>query len=146
MQTFLEFDPRGGVTLSLQVCEDGATSFQSGNAIFSPMLIIGQISSLSRSVLNFADPFKEILALLPIKMRNSIEPEPQTCLPILTRNGRNSGPVGRSVFLQQAIELRLLLLDGGAEILIHMNQLLNSFLQHTVLMNRWGGCWIWWVW
>ncbi len=146
LQTFFEFDPRSGITFGLQMREDRSASLQSGNAVFSPMLIIGRICSLSRGVLNFADPLKEILTLLSVKMGNSIKPEPQTCLSILARNGRGSRPIGRSVFLQQAIELRLLLLNGGAKILIHVNQLLDSFFQHTVLVGRSSGCWNWRVW
>ncbi len=143
MQTFLEFNPRGGVTFGLQMGENRPARFQSGDAIFSPMLVIGRISSLSRSVLNLTDPLKEILTLLTIKMWDSIELESQTCLSLLARNGRDSGPIGRSVFLQQAIELRLLLLNCSTKILIHVNQLLDSLFQHTVLMDRSSGCWIW---
>ena len=142
-QTLLEFDPRGGVTPSFQMSENGPASFQSGNATFSPTLIIGRIGSLLRSILDLADPLKEILTLPPIKMRDSVEPELQTCLSILAGNGRNSGPVRRSVFLQQAIELGLLLLNCSAKILIHVNQLLDGPLQHTVLMGRSSGCWSW---
>ena len=64
-------------------------------------------------------------------------------LPVLARDGRDSGPIGRSVFLQQTIELCLLLLDHGTKILIHVNQLLDSLFQHTVLVNRSSGHWIW---
>ncbi len=145
MQTFLELDPRGGIAFSFQMGEDGSTSFQGGNAVFSPMLIIGQVSSLSRSVFNLTDPLKEILMLFPIEMRNSIKPELQTSLSILARNGRDSGPVRRFVFLQQAIEL-CLLLDCVAKILIHVNQLLDGFFQHTVLVGRRSGHWVRRVW
>ena len=143
LQTFFEFDPQSGITFGLQMCEDGSASLQSGNAVLSPMLIIGQICSLLRGILNFADPLKEILTLLSVKMGNSIKPEPQTGLSILARNGRDSGLIGRSIFLQEAIKLRLLLLNGGTKILIHMNQLLDSFFQHTVLVGRSSGHWNW---
>ena len=42
------------------------------------------------------------------------------------------------------IELGLLLLNGGAKILIHVNQLLDSFFEHAVLMGGGSdGCWDW---
>ncbi len=41
LQTFFQFDPRCGLTLGFEMREYGPTSFQSGNTVFSPMLIIG---------------------------------------------------------------------------------------------------------
>ena len=139
LQALFQSDPWGGITPGLQVREHRSTSFQSGNAVFSPMLIIGRIGSLTGSILNLAYPLKEILAFLSIKMRDSVKPKPQACLSLLTCNGRNPRPVRRSILLQQAIELCLLLLNCGTEILIHVNQLLDSLFQHAVLMGRSNG-------
>ena len=145
LQTLFQFDLWGGITLGFQVCEHGSMSFQSGNAVFSPMLIIGRIGSLTSGILNFAYPLEEIFAFLPIKMRNSIKPESQACLSFLARNGRDFRPIQRSIFLQQAIELCLLLLNRGTKILVHVNQLLDSLFQNTLLMGRSNGCGSWWM-
>ena len=100
LQTFLQFDPWCRVTFRFEMREHGSTRFQGGNAVLSPMLIIGRTGSLTGSIFNFADPLKEVLTLLSVEMRDCVKPEPQTCLSILTHNGGNFRSFWGPVFLQ----------------------------------------------
>ncbi len=115
--------------------EHGASGFQSSNAVLSPVRITGRACGLTCGVFDFTNPFEEVFAFLPVKVGDCIKPKAQTCVLVLTRYRRGPRLVRMFSFSKQTVELFLLLLNGVAEILIHMDQLMDCLFQHAVLVS-----------